>query len=53
MKEGTFTRVGHAYAKYVDYAHMRNIRMRIENLIHIFQIQREKLVFLKGPHLMF
>ena len=35
-------RVGHAYAKYAkyaDYAHMRNMRMRmrIENLIHIFQ----------------
>ena len=41
------TRVGHAYAKYAkyaDYAHMRNMRMqmRIENLIHIFHIQREK-----------
>ena len=43
-------RVGHAYAKYAkyakyaDYAHMRNMRMRmrIENLIHIFLIQREK-----------
>ena len=35
---------GHAYAKYADYAHMRNMRMRmrIENLIHIFHIQREK-----------
>ena len=39
------TRVGHAYAEYAndaDYAHMRNMRMRIENLIHIFHIQREK-----------
>ena len=40
-------RVGHAYAKYAkyaDYAHMRNMRMRIriENLIHIFHIQRGK-----------
>ena len=41
---GAGTRVGHAYAKYADYAHMRNMRMRmrIENLIHIFHIQREK-----------
>ena len=45
------SRVGHAYAKYAKYAvyaHMRNMRMRIENLIHIFHMQREKLVFLKG-----
>ena len=28
-------RVAHAYAKYADYAHLRNMRMRIENLIHI------------------
>ena len=40
-------RAGHAYAKYAkyaDYAHMQNMqmRMRIENLIHIFHIQREK-----------
>ena len=46
-------RVGHAYAKYAkyaDYAHMRNMRMRmrIENVIHIFHIQRKKIVFLKG-----
>ena len=37
------TRVGHAYAEYAndaDYAHMRNMRMRmrIENLIHIIHI---------------
>ena len=36
-------RVGHAYAEYAndaDYAHMRNMRMRmrIENLIHIIHI---------------
>ena len=47
------TRVGHAYAKYAkyaDYAHMRNMRMRIriENVIHIFHIKRGKIVFLKG-----
>ena len=46
------TRVGHAYAKYAkyaDYAHMRNMRMRmrIENLIHIFHIQREKTSLFK------
>ena len=38
-------RAGHAYAKYVDYApirNMRNMRMRIENLIHIFHVQRGK-----------
>ena len=45
-------RVGHAYAKYAkyaDYAHMRNMRkrMRIENLIHIFHIQREKTSLFK------
>ena len=40
-----YTRVGHAYAKYADYAHMRN--MRIENLIHIFHIQREKTSLFK------
>ena len=37
------SRVGHAYAEYAndaDYAHMRNMRMRmrIENLIHIIHI---------------
>ena len=37
------TRAGHAYAEYAndaDYAHMRNMRMRmrIENLIHIIHI---------------
>ena len=55
-KNCIYTRVGHAYAKYAkcaDYAHMRNMRMRnmrmrIENLLHIFHIQREKWVFLKG-----
>ena len=36
-------RAGHAYAEYAndaDYAHMRNMRMRmrIENLIHIIHI---------------
>ena len=46
------TRVGHAYAEYAndaDYAHMRNMRMRmrIENLIHIFHIQREKISLFK------
>ena len=44
------TRVGHAYAKYVkfaEYAHMRIMRMRIENLIHIFHIQREKMSLFK------
>ena len=49
------TRAGHAYAKYAkyadyaDYAHMRNMRMRmrIENLIHIFHIQREKTSLFK------
>ena len=46
------TRVGHAYAKYAkyaDFAHMRNMRMRmrIENLIHIFHIQREKTSLFK------
>ena len=40
---GTGIRVGHAYAEYAndaDYAHMRNMRMRmrIENLIHIIHI---------------
>ena len=40
---GAHTRVGHAYAEYAndaDYAHMRNMRMRmrIENLIHIIHI---------------
>ena len=40
---GVGTRVGHAYAEYAndaDYAHMRNMRMRmrIENLIHIIHI---------------
>ena len=50
------TRVGHAYAKYAkyakyaEYAHMRNMRMRmrIENLIHIFHIQGEKISIFKG-----
>ena len=47
-----FIRAGHAYAKYAkyaDYAHMRNMRMRmrIENLIHIFHIQREKTSLFK------
>ena len=35
------TRVGHAYAEYAvhaDYAHMRNMRMRMKNLIHIIHI---------------
>ena len=37
------TRAGHAYVEYAndaDYAHMRNMRMRmrIENLIHIIHI---------------
>ena len=46
------TRAGHAYAEYAndaDYAHMRNMRMRmrIENLIHIFHIQREKTSLFK------
>ena len=38
-------RVGHAYAKYAKYADYANMRMRIriENLIHIFHIQREKI----------
>ena len=42
-------RVGHAYAKYADYAYMRNMRMRmrIENLTHIFHIQREKTSLFK------
>ena len=50
-----YIRVGHAYAKYAkyakyaDYAHMRNMQMqmRIENLIHIFHIQREKTSIFK------
>ena len=42
-KDDDLTRVGHAYAEYAndaDYAHMRNMRMRmrIENLIHIIHI---------------
>ena len=50
--DGVGIRVGHAYAKYAkyaDYAHMRNMRMRmrIENLIHIFHIQREKTSLFK------
>ena len=45
-------RVGHAnaeYAEYADYAHMRNMRMRmrIENLIYIFHIKREKMSLFK------
>ena len=41
------TRVGHAND--ADYAHMRNMRMRmrIENLIHIFHIKREKMSLFK------
>ena len=46
------TRVGHAYAKYADYAHMRNMRMRIENLIHIFHIQREKTSLFKRQQIL-
>ena len=43
LLRGLATRVGHAYAEYAndaDYAHMRNMRMRmrIENLIHIIHI---------------
>ena len=41
---GIRIRVGHAYAK---YAHMRNMRMRIGNPIHIFHIQREKMSLFK------
>ena len=43
MNSELWIRVGHAYAEYAndaDYAHMRNMRMRmrIENLIHIIHI---------------
>ena len=42
-EEGVRIRAGHAYAEYAndaDYAHMRimQMRMRIENLIHIIHI---------------
>ena len=52
LNQGSQFRVGHAYAKYAEYAkyaHMRNMRiwMRIENLIHIFHIQREKMSLIK------
>ena len=41
------TRAGHAYAKYVKYADYAYMRMRIENLIHIFHIQRKKTSLFK------
>ena len=34
----TLTRVGHAYAEYADYAHMREYADTDENLIHIIHI---------------
>ena len=40
-------RVGHAYAKHAKYADYAHMRMRIENLIHIFHIQREKISLFK------